>query len=144
MSLDWSLTEVRKDLPIGSPERQEWWESLDWDKFQSLVFNCIPIGISNLKDPVVFYDRYVMFYASQGWDTFYDFAFVKELTGLRTNVSSKTDAAFNKECVQNLQAYAAKKRIAEIRESERLAFNETENAKDLEDLLNSNPWDENE
>jgi hypothetical protein len=117
MSLDYDLRGVRTDLPIDSSERKEWRDALDWNKFQSLVFNCIPLGISNLSDPVVFYDRYNMYYASHGWDTYYDFAFVKDMVGLRTNVNTYTDAVFNKQCVENLKEEAAKKRIAELKNS---------------------------
>lgn len=114
MSLNYDMREVRPDLAIGSEERKQWWKDFDWNKFQSLVFNMIPLGINDLKDPVVFYDRYVMYYTANGYDLYYDFAFVKEMQGLRANVSPKTDAAFNKECVRYLQEFAAAKRIKEL------------------------------
>lgn len=131
MSLNYDMRNVRPDLAIGSEERQQWWLDLDWDKFQSLVFNMIPLGINDLKDPVVFYDRYVMYYTANGYDLYYDYAFVAEMKGLRTNVTPKTDAAFNKECVRYLQEFAAAKRIAQLekaREKEQII-------KDIQDLL---------
>lgn len=107
MSLDYSFVNVRPDLPLDSEERKEWFNE-QWvsGKLESLIFNTMTIGINHIKDETTarkFYARYLKYYAACGYDTYYDLDFVISMVGLRTNASTITDAAFNKELIEALE-----------------------------------------
>ena len=100
MSLNYSLVNVRPDLPVDSAERQEWWDNLDWNNFESLVFNCINLGFQSIKDEAdakEYYLRMIAYYrAIHGTDPYIPYEFVIEFIGLSTNCTKKSRTQFNK------------------------------------------------
>lgn len=102
MSLDFSYGDVAD-------------QSVMWDEnnrmkpeVESLIFNTMTIGINKITadNYQTFYVRYCMYYASKGYETFYDLAFVKSMIGLHTNASPISDAQFKKQCIENLVSVA--------------------------------------
>jgi hypothetical protein len=67
---------------------------------QSIIFATMPVGINHIKDDgtaIKFFSRYLAWNYARGYEPYFDLAKVREMVGLSTNASSKTDAAFRKE-----------------------------------------------
>lgn len=112
MSLTWNNLKVRTDLKLDTPERQEWWDSVDDGMFQSMAFGTMSVGINNIKDIFVaqeFYRRHVMLYAASGHEPFLTLEFLYDFIGFRTNASTKTPAEFRKHCNETLSRRADQK-----------------------------------
>lgn len=105
MALNFDTRTVQAQL--SESERRAWFDT-NWGKIESIIFNTMTIGIREITEDNAekFYTRYVMAYRAQGWDLFYDLEFVKAMVGLKTNASTKTDAAFKKDCMSYLMEYA--------------------------------------
>lgn len=110
MSLDFSYGDV--------VDQSVMWDENDRMKpeVESLIFNTMTIGINKLTadNYRTFYTRYCMYYASKGYERFYDLAFVKSMIGLHTNASTITDAAFMKLCATNLIEAAQRQTDSEL------------------------------
>ena len=128
MSLNWNNTNVRPDLKMDTPERKEWWDSIDWDMFQSMAFATMSTGINHIKDVKTaqeFYRRYTMFGIACGSpEPYFTLAFLYEFVGFRTNASSKTLAEFKKTCFEVISRHADSKLRTAIEETQIKLSNE--------------------
>lgn len=122
MSLDWNNTKVRTDLAMDTPERKAWWDSIDWDMFQSMTFATMSTGINHIKDVKVaqeFYRRYTLFGIACGSpEPYFTLEFLYEFVGFRTNASSKTLAEFKKTCWEVMSRNADSKLRTAIEETQ--------------------------
>ena len=97
MSLDYRLPEGMTNGDISDD---------DWNYFQSLVFNTIPVGINRITEDNVdkFWERTFIFYRMCGDSKpYFTREFLNRFIGLSTNASPKTDAQFRKTMFEMLE-----------------------------------------
>jgi hypothetical protein len=117
MSLNFSTKNVRPDLQ-NEDERKIWWDSIDWNMFQSMVFATMSTGINRIKDVKTaqeFYRRYTLFGIACGSpEPYLTLEFLYEFIGLSTNASTKTLTEFKKTCWEVMSRSADSKLQREI------------------------------
>jgi len=106
--------------------KAENWDALEWEKKQSLIFSCIPVGIGEITEAnhEEWYSRYRQWYIANGWDDPYlTLADVRNGIGLSTNVFPKeTDAKFRKK-IAGIVERKAQAIVAEALRQEKEAAN---------------------
>lgn len=109
MSLDYDTRAV-KDDPSLTDENGYW-----IPEFQSIVFATMPVGISSITQANYreFYRRYSLVNLAYGYPNFLTLAMVEKFIGLKTNASTKTISAFNKDILAILQRRAMENTQAE-------------------------------
>lgn len=99
MSLDYSTKAIADDDSLTD-------ENGFWiPEFQSIVFATMSVGINELTEKNVdeFYRRYLMFYYAMGYEPFFKLELLTKFVGLKTNASTKTVSAFNRDLLNQLQ-----------------------------------------
>lgn len=93
MSLDYSTKGIAEDETLVD-ENGYWIPA-----FQSICFATISVGINDLKKSNYheFYRRYSVMNAAYGYDNYLSLELVEKFVGLKTNASTKTISAFNKD-----------------------------------------------
>jgi hypothetical protein len=99
MSLDYN-TKAITDRPELSTAEGYW-----VPEFQSVVFATMNVGISELTEKNVeeFYRRYLLCCYAMDYKPFFNLEKLRWFIGLKTNASTKTVSAFNKDIMANLQ-----------------------------------------
>lgn len=110
MSLDYSTKDIKED-PTLTDENGYWIPA-----FQSMCFATIPVGINDVteKNYREFYRRYSVMNVAYGYDNYLTLAMVEKFIGLKTNASSKTISAFNKDVLAVIERRVMEKTHAEI------------------------------
>lgn len=105
MSLDYSTKGIA-DRPELTDKDGYW-----IPEFQSVCFATMNVGISELTEKNVeeFYRRYVMACYAMDYAPFFNLEKLRLFIGLKTNASTKTVSAFNKDIMANLQDRVARK-----------------------------------
>ncbi len=93
MSLDYSTKGISDDPTLVNDEG--YWIP----EFQSIVFATMNVGINELSEKNVgeFYRRYLMSCYALDFKPFFDLELLTKFAGLKTNASTKTITAFNKD-----------------------------------------------
>jgi hypothetical protein len=99
MSLDYN-TKAIADRPELSDENGFW-----IPEFQSVCFATMNVGIPEITEKNVeeFYRRYVLACYAMNYEPFFNLEKLRLFIGLKTNASTKTVSAFNKDILANLQ-----------------------------------------
>lgn len=113
MSLDYSTKDI-KDDPALVDENGYWIPA-----FQSICFATISVGISDLKESNYreFYRRYSVLNVAYGYDNYLSLELVEKFIGLKTNASTKTVSAFNKDVLAVIERRVLKNTRKEIDEA---------------------------
>lgn len=99
MSLDYN-TKAIADRPELTDENGYW-----IPEFQSVCFATMSVGMNELttKNVDEFYRRYVMACYAMDYKPFFNLEKLSWFIGLKTNASTKTVSAFNKDILANMQ-----------------------------------------
>jgi hypothetical protein len=110
MSLDYSTKDIADD-PTLTDENGYWIPA-----FQSMCFATIPVGISSVTAANYreFYRRYSVMNIAYGHENYLTLALVEKFIGLKTNASSKTISAFNKDVLAVIERRVLENTRSEI------------------------------